>query len=53
MILTLLLVNIGNAEWVERLLAMLPERTRKLVAKVLRYLRVSPPAGLGVPFERE
>jgi general nucleoside transport system permease protein len=53
MILTLLLVNIGNAEWVERLLAMLPERRRKLAAKVLRYLRVSPPAGLGVPFERE
>lgn len=53
MILTLLLVNIGNAEWVDRTLAGLPERTRKWLANVLRSLRTSPPASLGVPFENE
>ena len=51
MILTLLLVNIGNAEWVERTLAALPEPTRRFVAKALRAMRASPPAALGVPFE--
>ncbi len=53
MILTLLLVNIGNAEWVDRTLAGLPEKTRKLLANILRSLRTSPPASLGVPFENE
>jgi simple sugar transport system permease protein len=53
MILALLLVNIGNAEWVERMLAALPERPRHAAARVLRSMRVLPPAGLGVPFERE
>jgi simple sugar transport system permease protein len=53
MILTLLLVNIGNAEWVERVLALLPERLRHAVARVLRALRVNPPGSLGVPFERD
>jgi len=53
MILTLLLVNISDAEWVARTLAALPEGTRRLVAKILRALRASPPAGLGVPFESE
>ena len=53
MILTLLLVNIGNAEWVERMLAVLPERTRQMVARLLRALRASPPASLGVPFDSE
>jgi ABC-type uncharacterized transport system permease subunit len=53
MILTLLLVNIGNAEWVERVLASLPEPTRRFVSRILRSLRASPPAGLGVPFEQE
>jgi general nucleoside transport system permease protein len=51
MILTLLLVNIGNAEWVDRMLAGLNEPTRRAVARVLRTLRASPPASLGVPFE--
>jgi simple sugar transport system permease protein len=51
MILTLLLVNIGNAEWVERVLAGLPERARKRVDRVLRALRVEQPRSLGVPFE--
>jgi simple sugar transport system permease protein len=53
MILTLLLVNIGNTEWVERVLASLPESTRKLVARIIRSLRATPPAALGVPFEQE
>lgn len=53
MILTLLLVNIGNAEWVDRTLAGLPEKTRHAVARVLRAMRTSPPAALGMPFEKE
>jgi ABC-type uncharacterized transport system permease subunit len=53
MILTLLLVNIGNAEWVERTLSAMPESTRKFLAKLLRAMRASPPAALGVPFERD
>jgi simple sugar transport system permease protein len=53
MILTLLLVNIGNAEWVERTLASLPEPTRLFISKILRAMRASPPAALGVPFESE
>ncbi len=53
MILTLLLVNIGNADWVERGLAALPESTRRLFARTLRTLRSSPPGALGVPFESE
>ncbi len=53
MILTLLLVNIGNTEWVERMLALLPESGRRLVARLIRSLRANPPASLGVPFEQE
>jgi general nucleoside transport system permease protein len=53
MILTLLVVNISDADWVQRMLASLPEGTRRIVAKLLRALRASPPASLGVPFESE
>ncbi len=53
MILTLLLVNIGDAEWVERTLAGLPESTRRFFTRAFRALRASPPAALGVPFERD
>jgi simple sugar transport system permease protein len=53
MILTLLLVNIGNTEWVDRTLAALPESTRRFLMRLLRSLRASPPAALGVPFEQE
>ncbi|RPI33205.1 MAG: ABC transporter permease [Chloroflexota bacterium] len=53
MIMALLLVNIGNTEWIERLLAGMPESTRRLIARLLRALRASPPAALGVPFEQE
>ncbi len=53
MILTLLLVNIGDVEWVERSLASLPEPTRRLFARIIRALHASPPQALGVPFESE
>ncbi len=53
MILTLLLVNISDAEWVARILATLPEGTRRFTIKLLRALRASPPASLGVPFDSE
>jgi simple sugar transport system permease protein len=53
MILTLLLVNVGNAEWVERTLARLPEPIRRVLAKLLRALNATPPAALGTPFEKE
>lgn len=53
MILTLLFVNIGNAEWVERVLASMPEKSRRFVARLLRSLRASPPASLGIPFEQD
>jgi ABC-type uncharacterized transport system permease subunit len=53
MILTLLLVNIGNAEWVDRTLAGLPPAARSIVARVLRSMRVVPPAALGMPFEKD
>ena len=53
MIFTLLLVNVGRAEWVERELAALPEKPRKVISKLLRSLRTTPPAALGTPFENE
>ena len=53
MILTLLLVNIGNAEWVDRTLAALPESTRHFMARLLRKMRAAPPAAMGTPFENE
>ena len=52
MILTLLLVNIGNAEWVERGLAALPESTRRLISRTLRTLRTSPTARPTSPVRR-
>ncbi len=53
MILTLLLVNIGSAEWVDRTLARLPENVRKDISRVLRALNAKPPASLGEPFKKE
>ena len=53
MILTLLLVNIGDAEWVQRMLAVMPAGVRRFAARLLRALRASPPASLGIPFESE
>ncbi len=34
-------------------LAAMPEKSRKVVSKILRALRTSPPASLGIPFENE
>lgn len=53
MILTLLIANIGNAGWVDRTLAGLPEDIRKVTAKILRGLQTNPPASLGITFEKE
>jgi len=53
MILTLLIFNIGNADWVDRTLAGLPEDVRRVIAKILRALRTTPPASLGIPFDNE
>ncbi|HOW98565.1 MAG TPA: ABC transporter permease [Kiritimatiellia bacterium] len=51
MILALLLVNAGNAEWVQRALAALSEPRRRAAARLLRSLRAAPPASLGEHFE--
>lgn len=53
MILTLLLVKIGDAEWVQRGLASLPDNTRHVVAGLIRTLQAKPPAALGEPFISE
>jgi len=53
MIFTLLLVNVGRADWVDRELAAMPERPRKVLSKILHALRTSPPSAIGVPFENE
>ena len=53
MILILLFVNIGNAEWVDRTLAGLPADVRKAIAWIFRVLKTNPPGSLGVPFESE
>ncbi len=53
MILALLLVGVGDTEWVNRTIAGLPEDARRIVGRTLRILRVRPPASLGTSFERE
>lgn len=53
MILALLLVNIGNTDWVERTLTAMPDYTRRFITKIIRSMRTSPPAALGIPFENE
>ena len=47
MILALLLVSAGEAEWVDRLLQRLPDRARCSVARLRAALIAAPPAGLG------
>lgn len=51
MILALLLVNIGNADWVEKALIRLQPGAARGVRNLLRALRASPPAALGQPYE--
>jgi ABC-type uncharacterized transport system permease subunit len=53
MILTLLLVTLGNAEWVNRTLNRLPAEVRHGIVRTLRALQTSPPAALGTTFEKE
>lgn len=53
MILALLLVNIGDADWVQRWLASLPDAMRHALARLIRALRAKPPAALGVPFDSD
>jgi len=53
MILTLLFVNLGNAEWVNAALARLPDRPRRALMKALRAVNAKPPAALGTPFEKD
>lgn len=53
MILALLLVKIGDAEWVQRWLAGLPEGPRHSLSHLLRALQAKPPAALGTPFRSE
>lgn len=53
MILTLLLVNIGNTEWLARRLAALPDKQREQAQALLRRLNVQPPAALGTNFRKE
>jgi simple sugar transport system permease protein len=53
MILTLVLVTLGNAEWMNRLLTRLPGGLRTFLVRTLKALQTSPPAALGTVFEKE
>jgi ABC-type uncharacterized transport system permease subunit len=53
MILTLLLVTIGNAEWMNRFLNLFPENIQRLLLRTLKTLQTSPPAALGTIFKKE
>ncbi|OGP72993.1 MAG: amino acid ABC transporter permease [Deltaproteobacteria bacterium RBG_16_49_23] len=53
MILTLLLVTIGNADWTKRVLNRLPEGMRRFLIRTLKALQTSPPASLGTIFKKE
>jgi len=53
MILTLVLVTIGNADWTKRVLNHLPEGLRRFLLRMLKALQTSPPASLGTIFKKE
>lgn len=53
MILTLLLVTIGNADWTKQVLNRLPEGLRRFLIRTLKTLQTSPPASLGTLFKKE
>jgi simple sugar transport system permease protein len=53
MILTLLLVTLGNAEWTNRVLNYLPEGMRRFLIRTLKTLQTVPPASLGTLFRKE
>lgn len=52
MILTLLLVTIGNADWTRQVLSRLPEGTQRFLMRTLRTLQTSPPASLRTHFKK-
>jgi len=52
MIFTLLLVNIGDTEWVARFLNLMPESIRGFLEKIINALRTPPPESLGTPFDK-
>lgn len=53
MIFTLLLVAVGKAEWMDRVLRHLPEGVRRTFVQIIRLLQTSPPTALGTSFEKE
>jgi simple sugar transport system permease protein len=53
MILTLVLVTIGNADSTKRVLNHLPEGLRRFLIRTLKTLQTSPPASLGTIFKKE
>jgi len=53
MILTLLLVTMGNADLTKRVLNRLPEGLRRFLIRTLKALQTSPPASLGTIFKKE
>jgi|GEM_PF-7046971 len=53
MILTLLLVTIGNADWTKQVLNRLPEGQRRFLTRALKTHQTSPPASLGTIFKKE
>ncbi len=53
MIFALLFVNFGNTEWVKKILSMMPGSIRRVFQRIIKFLRIQPPASLGIPFERE
>ncbi len=53
MIMVLVLVNIGNTEWVKRTIAGLPPDARRWAMRLLRAMQVTPPAALGRAFQEE
>src|SRR4030042_56843 len=52
MILTLLLVTMGNTEWMNRFLNLFPEKIQQLLVRTLKTLQTSPPAALGTIFKK-
>lgn len=53
MILTLLLVTIGNADWVNRLLGYLHPNVRRFLLRAIKAMQTSPPAALGTVMKKE
>ncbi len=53
MILTLVLVTLGNADWVNRLLNRLPEGVARWLRRTIKALQTSPPAALGTVWEKQ